>query len=531
VRWIRRSLLLLLVLIGTTSAVLVWGLQQIERQLTGQGFSWQERTLRSSSIAWHHLEATGVSAETLRMTFKPWPRLLLQNVNIDATNLDPETASSGTNPQAMPDWLPPIPFTIEAKEVFVAANGTQLVGPLSGVLHPDVTLSGETGHLHRRDGTWQLGFTKSIQWEHIAATMKVTITETRPLTIEMVSEAPRLTHPIISDETIILPRTTMKMQWDQHTHETVGSCQTGEITAQLNGTVDPLSKDFNLTLDSTADLQDVVDIFGQHIPEARHGRAVGTLHLSATTTGMPLEWQAQIGAENLSAEGIINNIEELKYGLFTWRAPTSDGEWTIRTTGEGHPDWTDRMEGRTVAAAMVAAEDATFFSHRGYDLEGMQIALDELAAGDPRARGGSTITQQLAKNLFLSGERTIVRKLRELLYTLEMERTLGKNRILTLYTNVVEMGPEIYGIRRGSEAYFLKQPAQLTIRESAFLSAILPSPRSSYTAAHQRNHRPVSAINTIIDNMVNTGHITHDQARFSIGRTLRFVPPADGRVH
>ena len=161
----------------------------------------------------------------------------------------------------------------------------------------------------------------------------------------------------------------------------------------------------------------------------------------------------------------------------------------------------------------------------------MQIALDELSSGEARARGGSTITQQLAKNLFLSGERTIVRKLRELLYTLEMETALGKNRILTLYTNVVEMGPEIYGIRRGSEAYFLKQPAQLTIRESAFLAAILPSPRSSYAAAHQRDRRPVSAINAIIDNMVNTGHISRDQANFSMRRTLRFVPPEDGRAH
>ena len=97
-----------------------------------------------------------------------------------------------------------------------------------------------------------------------------------------------------------------------------------------------------------------------------------------------------------------------------------------------------------------------------------------------RRRGGSTITQQLARTLFTGGERTAVRKLRELLYAIEMERTLGKARILELYLNTVDWGPGLCGARSAARAYFGKSPARLTALEAAWLAGVLRNPHDAW---------------------------------------------------
>ncbi len=127
--------------------------------------------------------------------------------------------------------------------------------------------------------------------------------------------------------------------------------------------------------------------------------------------------------------------------------------------------------------AVVAAEDASFFTHEGFDWEGIRdAALYNLEAGEMK-RGGSTITQQLAKNLYLSSERSLLRKAREALITRSLERHLTKKRILELYLNVVEWGKGIYGAEAAARHHFGKPSQDLTTDEAAWLAAILPSPR------------------------------------------------------
>jgi monofunctional biosynthetic peptidoglycan transglycosylase len=127
--------------------------------------------------------------------------------------------------------------------------------------------------------------------------------------------------------------------------------------------------------------------------------------------------------------------------------------------------------------AVVAGEDASFFTHEGFDWEGIKdAALYNLEAGKLK-RGGSTITQQLAKNLYLSSERSLLRKVREALITRSLEHHLTKERILELYLNIAEWGQGIYGAEAAARHHFKKSSRDLTADEAAWLAAVLPSPR------------------------------------------------------
>jgi len=125
---------------------------------------------------------------------------------------------------------------------------------------------------------------------------------------------------------------------------------------------------------------------------------------------------------------------------------------------------------------LLLSEDAGFLDHRGVDVpEALAAILSNWARGDI-SRGGSTITQQLAKNLFLSREKRLRRKLQELPIALLMEAALDKQRILEIYLNVIEWGPDLYGLRPAARHYFHKEPGELTLKQMAFLVALIPGP-------------------------------------------------------
>lgn len=127
--------------------------------------------------------------------------------------------------------------------------------------------------------------------------------------------------------------------------------------------------------------------------------------------------------------------------------------------------------------AVIVAEDASFFQHEGFDWGGIQEATVRNIKSGTLARGGSTITQQLAKNLYLSSEKNLLRKVREALIARSMEQHLTKKRILEIYLNVAEWGQGVYGAEAAAQHHFGKPAAKLTAEEAALLAAILPSPR------------------------------------------------------
>lgn len=124
-----------------------------------------------------------------------------------------------------------------------------------------------------------------------------------------------------------------------------------------------------------------------------------------------------------------------------------------------------------------ASEDQRFFEHEGIDFEEIDRALEESRKSGKKPRGGSTITQQCARSVFLWQGRSWLRKGLETYYTVLMEKLLSKTRILELYVNVIEFGDGIFGIRAAAEAYYRKPPAALSNAQMAMLAAILPNPK------------------------------------------------------
>jgi monofunctional biosynthetic peptidoglycan transglycosylase len=135
--------------------------------------------------------------------------------------------------------------------------------------------------------------------------------------------------------------------------------------------------------------------------------------------------------------------------------------------------------------AVLVGEDIDFFGHGPLDVDAILEALERRKPGR-RLRGASTITQQLAKNLFLSGERTLWRKLKEARLAWWMERRLGKRRILELYLNVVEFGPGLFGAEAASQHYFGISAASLTREQAASLAGAIPAPSRDNPATASR---------------------------------------------
>jgi hypothetical protein len=149
---------------------------------------------------------------------------------------------------------------------------------------------------------------------------------------------------------------------------------------------------------------------------------------------------------------------------------------------------------------LLLAEDAGFYGHRGIDLRELPAALlTNLARGDA-ARGASTITQQLAKNLFLSRDKEVGRKLQELAITFLLESALGKDRILEIYLNIIEWGPDLRGLRPAARRYFNCDPQALTPAQMAFLVAIIPGP-IKYQRSFARG-TPGPGLRLLIDNLL-----------------------------
>jgi monofunctional biosynthetic peptidoglycan transglycosylase len=169
--------------------------------------------------------------------------------------------------------------------------------------------------------------------------------------------------------------------------------------------------------------------------------------------------------------------------------------WRLATQGNLHwrQDWRDYDQiSDNLKRAVIASEDDSFVNHEGVDWDAIEKAWERNAKAEEaaaaraeqnrparpvRIRGGSTITQQLAKNILLSGERTLARKGQELVLTYALEALLPKRRILEIYLNNVEWGEGVFGAEAAAQHYFRKSAAQLSPREAARLAVMLPRPR------------------------------------------------------
>jgi len=159
--------------------------------------------------------------------------------------------------------------------------------------------------------------------------------------------------------------------------------------------------------------------------------------------------------------------------------------------------------------AVIMGEDAGFWVHKGFDFYEIRESIRRNIERGGFARGASTITQQLAKNLFLSTEKTITRKLKEAILTYRIERALSKRRILEIYLNVIEWGEDIYGIEAASRVYFGKRASRLDAAESALLAAMIPNPRRFNPSKNMKSLKVRQE--RILGWMKTAGHLTEEE--------------------
>lgn len=178
----------------------------------------------------------------------------------------------------------------------------------------------------------------------------------------------------------------------------------------------------------------------------------------------------------------------------------------------------------TVKNALIAAEDKDFYRHSGFSIEGILRAVYGTITSQESYGGGSTLTQQLAKNTLLSSERSFLRKYQELAVSIAIEQRYSKDQILEMYLNSVFFGGTTFGIQEAAKAYYNKSPKDLTLAESAMLIGILPSP-NAYSPTLGNPEYAKERQTEVLKRMVTNGYITEDQKQAALAEELTYAPP------
>jgi monofunctional biosynthetic peptidoglycan transglycosylase len=232
-------------------------------------------------------------------------------------------------------------------------------------------------------------------------------------------------------------------------------------------------------------------------------------------------------------QGCAPRISDLKshYPHVIYRGPKKPSEIEIKKTPPA--TWTSLGQISKVAqGAVIVSEDWAFYQHEGFDPKQIKEAIEESVAAGKMKRGASTITQQVAKNIFLTQEKSLTRKARELWIATKMEKVLGKKRILELYFNIAEWGEGVFGIHRAAQVYFNKSPAELTAKEGAFLAMLLPSPKK-YSISYRKRELTSYArrtIRSILSKMVQAKFLTPEERDFAWKTPLSFEVTFDPTV-
>lgn len=293
----------------------------------------------------------------------------------------------------------------------------------------------------------------------------------------------------------------------------------GEMNARIDGALDSqgMLADFTATLTPEridlawsvppTEVATLVRVLAASIPEAQTAQMSGTLSASGALTLPSLRANSTLQLDRLEVRGLGTQV--LAEGMFEQPCTDRDGAPRKIINGPGSRFWLPLEDvGDRLPAAVLAAEDQRFFDHPGYDAVEIAATLTLSEASQPAigavsrpVRGASTLTQQLARTLYTGGERSAIRKLRELLYAVEMERTLGKQRILELYLNTVDWGPGLCGARIAARTYFGKAPARLSALESAWLAASLRQPQRAYEREFLTGRADLARTHTVLAQM------------------------------
>lgn len=214
---------------------------------------------------------------------------------------------------------------------------------------------------------------------------------------------------------------------------------------------------------------------------------------------------------------------------FVFNTTLFDGRPREITVGSSNPSFVPLSEiPRSLIRAVLLSEDSMFMTHQGFDFFEMKNDLfAQSENGETVIRGASTMTQQLAKNLYLSREKTYARKIREAFLTLALEAAVPKERLLEIYLNIIEWGPGLNGIGEAARHYFGKSASALTVREAAYLATIIPSPVRYYGFFTKGELPEVwqRRVADLLTKMHSAGDLTDEELALALEAPLRFARP------
>jgi membrane peptidoglycan carboxypeptidase len=233
---------------------------------------------------------------------------------------------------------------------------------------------------------------------------------------------------------------------------------------------------------------------------------------------------------SISLKGAFFNLKSNSHKFnflkepFNYEFKDNNGNIFKRKIGPSNPFFTQLKKlPQFLIKVLITSEDATFFTHKGIDFESISTAFkDDLKK--KILRGGSTITQQLVKNIFLNRKKNIVRKLKEALFAIELNNTISKERQLEIYFNIVEFGPGIIGIGEASEHFFGKTPEKLTLLEAVYLVSIIPAPEKYYFyfQKNEVSNNFMKRIYKTITKMYDRDFLTSQEFQKAMNQTIKF---------
>jgi hypothetical protein len=269
-------------------------------------------------------------------------------------------------------------------------------------------------------------------------------------------------------------------------------------------------------------------------PLASQVRLDGTLALQAAIrfdTAHPAQtdakWELANGCRVRGASPLV--APERFREPFILEVPDAQGKMMERAFGPGTVNWVPLPAMTSLLSdAILVCEDGRFFHHNGFDSQAIRSSIRDNLLRGRFLRGGSTVSMQLAKNLYLRREKTFSRKLQEAALTLLLEQSFTKNEIMELYLNVVELGPGIYGVGEASQFYFGTAPAALSPAQAFYLASILPNPKAMHFTADGRvSVGWLKQVRRLLTIAHSRHYLTDEELRLGLNEELRFGVAAE----
>ena len=254
------------------------------------------------------------------------------------------------------------------------------------------------------------------------------------------------------------------------------------------------------------------------------GISFDTQHPQRTDT----QWELANGCRVRSASPSVSPDRFRE--SFILEVPDANGTMIQRAFGPGTASWVPLATmTQHLTHAVLVCEDGRFFYHNGFDSQAIRNSIRDNLLRGRFMRGGSTVTMQLAKNLYLRREKTVSRKLQEAALTLLLEQSFSKNEIMELYWNVVELGPGVYGVGEASQFYFGTTPTALSPAQAFYLGSILPNPKSMHFLADGKVSRGwLNQVRRLLTVAHSRHYLSDDELRLALEEELHFGVTENG---